>query len=67
MNQNPPQGFRIVEGGPQQDPDSGAPALLVRDVDDGTYAFFYPHMNTFGNRVRATEIGKTLEHKANSN
>lgn len=66
MNHAPP-GCRVVDGGPQQDPDSGVAAVLVQVIEDGTYAFFYPHTNGFGNWTKAREIAEALKDKRSHN
>ena len=58
-----PPGCRIVPGGPDKDPDTGTPAILVQ-TDDGAYAFFCPRTNGFINYGTAAIIGRELDAKA---
>ena len=60
---NTPPGCELVPGGPTEDPDSHVSALLVKILDDETYAFFYPHTNSFGNRSKAARIAQELANK----
>jgi hypothetical protein len=64
-NLNVPPGCRQILGGPDKDPDSGVPAMLIQD-EDGKYAFYYPSTNGFGNWAKATQIGHALDAKANN-
>ena len=59
-------GCEIIEGGPDKDPDSGVPAILVRVIDDGTYAFYYTRTNGFGNYAKAKQIAEQIQGDKNS-
>lgn len=58
-----PPGCELVPGGPTEHPETHLRILHVKIVQDGTYAFYYPHTQGFGDFALATQIANELNMK----